>query len=86
MHLSNRRSRFRFTSLTGAFMAFVLSLSLWAPAVHAETSSPQVNEKGQTKALTSESAEAFLDTFLIRPKPRHNMSVLPLLSLRMAKS
>lgn len=44
-------------------MAFVLSLSLWAPAVHAETSSPQVNEKGQTKALTSESAEAFLDTF-----------------------
>ncbi|GAB1157365.1 hypothetical protein YWY31_33900 [Paenibacillus illinoisensis] len=63
MHLSNRRSRFRFTSLTGAFMAFVLSLSLWAPAVHAETSSPQVNEKGQTKALTSESAEAFLDTF-----------------------
>lgn len=63
MHLSNRRSRFRVTSLTGAFMAFVLSLSLWAPAVHAETSSPQVNEKGQTKALTSESAEAFLDTF-----------------------
>ncbi|MGG4479383.1 serine hydrolase [Paenibacillus illinoisensis] len=63
MHLSNRRSRFRFTSLTGAFMAFILSLSLWAPAVHAETSSPQVNEKGQTKALTSESAEAFLDTF-----------------------
>ncbi|WP_337033774.1 serine hydrolase [Paenibacillus illinoisensis] len=63
MHLSNRRSRFRFTSLTGAFMAFVLSLSLWAPAVHAETSSPQVNEKGQTKALTSESVEAFLDTF-----------------------
>lgn len=63
MHLSNRRSRFRFTSLTGAFMAFVLSLSLWAPAVHAETPSPQVNEKGQTKALTSESAEAFLDTF-----------------------
>lgn len=44
-------------------MAFVLSLSLWAPAVHAETPSPQVNEKGQTKALTSESAEAFLDTF-----------------------
>lgn len=63
MHLSNRRSRFRSTSLTGAFMAFVLSLSLWAPAVHAETTSPQVNEKGQTKALTSESAEAFLDTF-----------------------
>ncbi|MGD0032598.1 serine hydrolase [Paenibacillus illinoisensis] len=63
MHLSNRRSRFRFTSLTGAFMAFVLSLSLWAPAVHAETPSPQVNEKGQNKALTSESAEAFLDTF-----------------------
>ncbi|MBM6382729.1 MAG: serine hydrolase [Paenibacillus sp.] len=63
MHLSNRRSRFRSTSLTGAFMAFVLSLSLWAPAVHAETPSPQVNEKGQTKALTSESAEAFLDTF-----------------------
>lgn len=63
MHLSNRRNRFRFTSLTGAFMAFVLSLSLWAPAVHAETPSPQVNEKGQTKALTSESAEAFLDTF-----------------------
>ncbi|WP_416298447.1 serine hydrolase [Paenibacillus illinoisensis] len=63
MHLSNRRSRFRFTSLTGAFMAFVLSLSLWAPAVHAETPSPQVNEKGQTKALTSKSAEAFLDTF-----------------------
>ncbi|WP_418040817.1 serine hydrolase [Paenibacillus xylanilyticus] len=63
MHLSNRRSRFRFTSLTGAFMAFILSLSLWAPAVHAETPSPQVNEKGQTNALTSESAEAFLDTF-----------------------
>ncbi|PAD29709.1 serine hydrolase [Paenibacillus sp. 7523-1] len=63
MHLSNRRSRFGFTSLTGAFMAFVLSLSLWAPAVHAETPSPQVNEKGQNKALTSESAEAFLDTF-----------------------
>lgn len=63
MHLSNRRSRFRSTSLTGAFMAFILSLSLWAPAVHAETPSPQVNEKGQTKALTSESAEAFLDTF-----------------------
>ncbi|WP_153977341.1 serine hydrolase [Paenibacillus xylanilyticus] len=63
MHLFNRRSRFKFTSLTGAFMAFVLSLSLWAPAVHAETTSPQVNEKGQTKALTSESAEAFLDTF-----------------------
>lgn len=63
MHLSNRRSRFRFTSLTGAFMAFVLSLSLWAPAVHAETPSPQVNGKGQTKALTSESAVAFLDTF-----------------------
>ncbi|MBE7680994.1 serine hydrolase [Paenibacillus sp. P13VS] len=63
MNFSNRRSRFRSTSLTGAFMAFVLSLSLWAPAVHAETSSPQVNEKGQTKALTSESAEAFLDMF-----------------------
>lgn len=63
MHLSNRRSRFGFTSLTGAFMAFVLSLSLWAPAVHAEPPSPQVNEKGQNKALTSESAEAFLDTF-----------------------
>ncbi|MCG7385162.1 beta-lactamase family protein [Paenibacillus sp. ACRRY] len=63
MHLSNRRSRFRSTSLTGAFMAFVLSLSLWVPAVHAETPSPQVNEKGQAKALTSESAEAFLNTF-----------------------
>lgn len=63
MHLSNRSARFRLTSITGAFMAFVLSLSLWAPAVQAETAPAAVNEKGKVTALTTESATAFLDTF-----------------------
>ena len=44
-------------------MAFVLSLSLWAPAVHAETPSVQVNEKEQAQSLTTESVASFLDTF-----------------------
>ncbi|MFB8372648.1 serine hydrolase [Paenibacillus taichungensis] len=63
MHLSNRSTRFRLTSITGAFMALVLSLSLWAPAVQAETAPVAVNEKGKVTALTTESATAFLDTF-----------------------
>ncbi|MGC5776156.1 serine hydrolase [Paenibacillus pabuli] len=70
MHLSNRSTRFRLTSLTGAFMAFVLSLSLWAPAVQAETAPAAVNDKGETKALTSESAAAFLDTFFDSPEAK----------------
>lgn len=44
-------------------MALVLSLSLWAPAVQAETAPAAVNEKGKVTALTTESATAFLDTF-----------------------
>lgn len=63
MHLSNRSARFRLTSITGAFMAMVLSLSLWAPAVQAETAPTAVNEKGKVTALTTESATAFLDAF-----------------------
>lgn len=63
MNLTNRSTRFRLTSITGAFMAFVLSLSLWAPAVQAETTPAAVNEKGKVTALTTESATAFLDTF-----------------------
>ncbi|MDT9721273.1 beta-lactamase family protein [Paenibacillus sp. ClWae2A] len=63
MHLSKRKTRFRFTSLTGAFMAVVLSLSLWVPAVQAETATPVAAEQGKTKALTTESATAFLDSF-----------------------
>ncbi|MCP1182754.1 serine hydrolase [Paenibacillus sp. 1781tsa1] len=63
MHLSKRKTRVRFTSLTGAFMAVVLSLSLWVPAVQAETATPVAAEQGKTKALTTESATAFLDSF-----------------------
>jgi CubicO group peptidase (beta-lactamase class C family) len=70
MHLSNRSTRFRLTSLTGAFMAFVLSLSLWAPAVQAETAPAAVNEKGKATALTSESATAFLDGFFDSPEAK----------------
>ncbi|MFS0870568.1 serine hydrolase [Paenibacillus xylanilyticus] len=51
-------------------MAFILSLSLWAPAVHAETAAVPVTEKGQTKALTNESASAFLDTFFDSPEAK----------------
>ncbi|WP_339259479.1 serine hydrolase [Paenibacillus sp. FSL R5-0713] len=63
MHLSKRKTRVRFTSLIGAFMAVVLSLSLWVPAVQAETATPVTAEQGKTKALTGESATAFLDSF-----------------------
>ncbi|MHA7579997.1 serine hydrolase [Paenibacillus vandeheii] len=70
MHLSNRSTRFRLTSLTGAFMAFVLSLSLWAPAVQAETAPAAVNEKGKATALTTDSAAAFLDTFFDSPEAK----------------
>lgn len=70
MHLSKRKTRFRFTSLTGAFMAVVLSLSLWVPAVQAETATPVVAEQGKTKALTTESATAFLDSFFDSPEAK----------------
>ncbi|PRA08520.1 MULTISPECIES: serine hydrolase [unclassified Paenibacillus] len=70
MHLSKRKTRFRFTSLTGAFMAVVLSLSLWVPAVQAETATPVAAEQGKTKALTTESATAFLDSFFDSPEAK----------------
>ncbi|MEK4109934.1 D-alanyl-D-alanine-carboxypeptidase/D-alanyl-D-alanine-endopeptidase [Paenibacillus sp. DS2363] len=70
MHLSKRKTRFRFTSLTGAFMAAVLSLSLWVPAVQAETATPVAAEQGKTKALTTESATAFLDSFFDSPEAK----------------
>ncbi|MCW3793614.1 beta-lactamase family protein [Paenibacillus sp. LS1] len=70
MHLSKRNTRFRFTSLTGAFMAVVLSLSLWVPAVQAETPTPVAAEQGKTKALTTESAAAFLDSFFDSPEAK----------------
>ncbi|WP_340400920.1 serine hydrolase [Paenibacillus sp. FSL H8-0079] len=70
MHLSKRKTRFRFTSLTGAFMAVVLSLSLWVPAVQAETATPVASEQGKTKALTTESATAFLDSFFDSPEAK----------------
>ncbi|WP_017690044.1 serine hydrolase [Paenibacillus sp. PAMC 26794] len=70
MHLSKRKTRFRFTSLTGAFMAVVLSLSLWVPAVKAETSTPVAAEQAKTKALTTESATAFLDSFFDSPETK----------------
>ncbi|WP_339303581.1 serine hydrolase [Paenibacillus sp. FSL R5-0519] len=63
MYLSERKTRVRFTSLIGAFMAVVLSLSLWVPAVQAETATPVAAEQGKTRALTGESATAFLDSF-----------------------
>ncbi|WP_339307293.1 serine hydrolase [Paenibacillus sp. FSL L8-0435] len=70
MHLSKRKTRFRFTSLTGAFMAVVLSLSLSVPAVQAETATPVAAEQGKTKALTTESATAFLDSFFDSPEAK----------------
>ncbi|MEO2260595.1 serine hydrolase [Paenibacillus amylolyticus] len=70
MHLSKRKTRFRFTSLTGAFMTVVLSLSLWVPAVQAETATPVGAEQGKTKALTTESATAFLDSFFDSPEAK----------------
>lgn len=70
MHLSKRKTRFRFTSLTGAFMGAVLSLSLWVPAVQAETATPVAAEQGKTKALTTESATAFLDSFFDSPEAK----------------
>ncbi|MBT2286310.1 serine hydrolase [Paenibacillus polymyxa] len=70
MHLSKRKTRFRFTSLTGALMAVVLSLSLWVPAVQAETATPVAAEQGKTKALTTESATAFLDSFFDSPEAK----------------
>jgi D-alanyl-D-alanine-carboxypeptidase/D-alanyl-D-alanine-endopeptidase len=70
MHLSKRNTRFRFTSLTGAFMAVVLSLSLWVPQVQAETPTPVTAEQGKTKALTTESATAFLDSFFDSPEAK----------------
>lgn len=70
MHLSKRNTRVRFTSLTGAFMAVVLSLSLWVPAVQAETATPVAAEQGKTKALTTESATAFLDSFFDSPEAK----------------
>ncbi|WP_340016101.1 serine hydrolase [Paenibacillus sp. FSL K6-1318] len=70
MHLSKRNTRFRFTSLTGAFMTVVLSLSLWVPAVQAETPTPVAAEQGKSKALTTESATAFLDSFFDSPEAK----------------
>ncbi|OMF14447.1 penicillin-binding protein [Paenibacillus amylolyticus] len=70
MHLSKRNTRFRFTSLTGAFMAVVMSLSLWVPAVQADTPTPVAAEQGKTKALTTESATAFLDSFFDSPEAK----------------
>ncbi|WP_458125726.1 serine hydrolase [Paenibacillus sp. Z3-2] len=70
MLLSKRNTRFRFTSLTGAFMAVVLSLSLWVPAVQAETPTSVAAEQGKTKALTTESATAFLDSFFDSPEAK----------------
>lgn len=70
MHLSKRKTRFRFSSITGAFMAVVLSLSLSVPAVQAETATPVAAEQGKTKALTTESATAFLDSFFDSPEAK----------------
>lgn len=70
MHLSKRNTRFRLTSLTGAFMAVVLSLSLWVPAVQAETPTPVAAEQEKSKALTTESATAFLDSFFESPEAK----------------
>ncbi|WP_251035196.1 beta-lactamase family protein [Paenibacillus polymyxa] len=51
-------------------MAVVLSLSLWVPAVQAETATPVAAEQGKTKALTTESATAFLDSFFDSPEAK----------------
>ncbi|MDP9700509.1 CubicO group peptidase (beta-lactamase class C family) [Paenibacillus intestini] len=65
MHLFNRNTRSRWSALTSACMALVLSLSLWAPQVQAQTgaTAPDTDGSKQPVTLNAESANAFLDKF-----------------------
>lgn len=74
MHQSTRRNRFKATTLTSAFMAAMLSFSLWTPAVHAETAqmpgqaATAASQQNKATALTAESATSFLDKFFASPE------------------
>lgn len=65
MHLFNRNTRSKWSALTSACMALVLSLSLWAPQVQAQTGATAPDSEGskQPVTLNAESANAFLDKF-----------------------
>lgn len=62
MHLFNSNSRFKWTAVTSACLAVVLSLSLWVPQVQAQSAAAAGDSKPPA-ALNAESAAAFLDEF-----------------------